>query len=906
MWGFTKERRARNLGFAAGPHMCIAAPLARMEAEVALRHWLDATSDFELAEQGPLGVGACAEEPHGTSNRGGSCYRLARTSADRGTSTGGGGMASSGGPGAFSGVRVLEVGDGKALAYGAKLLRDLGAEVIKVEPPDGDALRRYGPFPADRPDRERSGLFIYLNGGKRGACLDLEAEAGQSSLRGLLADADVLLHSLPPAEADRLNLAPSRLAREHPGLVVAAVTPFGSDGPYANWKGYALQAQAGSGVAFRTGAPEREPLNGPLDGAELHHGAVHLAAAVVLALFDREQTGRGQFVDISITEAALLAVCGVGIPRVVYRGQELPRRHGRLVNGRGPWGLLPAADGEYSIIALFDHQWRALANVIGRPDWPLRPDMESAGALTLLAPEERDSLREQIADWTRGRTRAEIWERMRAARVPSQPVHTIPEVVDAAQLAERGYFLPAPGPHPPLTVPGAPYRLSLTPWRAPGPPPRLTAAPATGWRTGRHASSRQPRPHRGSSRSDGADRRDEPGGDGPLSGIRVLDLTQAWAGPLLVRFLADFGADVILVETPRRPRWMAGDPDPRQPFAWEWIYRNRRSVTLDLKGARGRELCQELARRSDVVVDNFAAGVMEGLGLGYEQLAAANPRLVVASLSGSGETGPWSDLTTFGPSLSALYGIKSLYGYPEDGMQTEDPSEMDPIAAGYGALAVLAALYHRDRTGRGQRIEMAQGEAGLAGLAEAVIEHVWNGRTIGRVGNTHRVLAPHGVYPCAGEDRWIAIACGSDDEWEALAGAAGRLRWLERPAFRTAAGRRGARSELDAEIAGWTREHEAPELERRLQDAGVAAVRVMDTFDIVADPHHAYRREHFVLPPAFPADTLLDGNPWRLSWARPRLRRPAPAPGAHNDEVFSELLGLSATEIRELEAAGVS
>ena len=814
-------------------------------------------------------------------------------------------MASSAAPGALFAVRVLEVGGGKALAYAGKLLGDLGAEVIKVEPPDGDALRLHGPFPDDRADPEQSGLFIYLNGGKRGARLDIETPEGRASLVRLLEDADIVMHSFPPAVAEQLHLAPSRLLGTHPQLIVAAVTPFGSDGPYANWKGYALHAHAGAGVAFRTGAPDREPLTAPLDGAELHYGAVHLASATLLALLDRERTGRGQFVDISVTEAVLLAVSGISIPRVIYREQERPRRAGRRVNPLSPWGLMPAADGEFSVIALFDHHWRALAEVIGKPDLPSRPGMATPAALMTLAPAERDSLRAQIAEWTSGRTRADIWERMRAARIPSQPVHTIPEIVESDHLTARGYFVPAPGPHPPLRVPGAPYGFSATPWRPPGPPPRLTDDPATAWCSRDDVPSQPPRARAAPSALQAEDGPSDAGSDGPLSEIRVLDLTQAWAGPLLVRYLADFGADVILVETPSRPRWMAGDPDPRQPFAWEWIYRNRRSVTLDLKHPRGRELCLELARVCDVVVENFAAGVMERLGVGYEQLAAVNDRLVVASLSGSGQTGPWADLTTFGPSLSALYGFKSLHGYPEDGMLVEDQAELDPIAAGYGALAVLAALHHRTRTGRGQRLEMAQGEAALAGLAEAVIEYVWNGRTVGPVGNSHRVLAPHGIYPCAGEDRWIAIACGSDDEWQRLAGAARCAHWLERPDFRTAAGRRAARAELDREIAEWTRAHEAGTLERQLQDTGVAAFRVMDTFDVVGDPHHAHRREHFMLPAEFPAPSLLDGNPWHLSRARPRLRRAAPAPGADNHEVFSTLLGLSSAQISDLAAEGV-
>jgi crotonobetainyl-CoA:carnitine CoA-transferase CaiB-like acyl-CoA transferase len=297
---------------------------------------------------------------------------------------------------------------------------------------------------------------------------------------------------------------------------------------------------------------------------------------------------------------------------------------------------------------------------------------------------------------------------------------------------------------------------------------------------------------------------------------------------------------------------------------------------------------------------------MESFGLGYEELRRVNPRIIAASMSACGRSGPWANLATFGPSLSALYGLKSLNGYPGEGFAgiVDDANELDPIAATYTMLAILAALYHRDRTGEGQFIELAQGEAGFAAVAEAVIELEWNGRELGPRGNTHRVLAPHGFYPTLGEDRWIAIACGSEEEWRALARTAGHEEWVARPEFSTAASRREARTTLDAAIRGWTRRHEAGELTVRLQTAGVAAMPMLDTLGIVADPHHAHRRRHAVLPPEFPAGELLDGSAWHLSEAPPVLRAPAPGIGEHNAEILGGMLGVSSEELRRLEAEG--
>ena len=793
--------------------------------------------------------------------------------------------------GALAGLRVVEAGEGKALAYGGKLLRGLGAEVIKVEPPGGDALRAYGPFPGNEPNPEHSGLFIFMNGGKRGTRLDLETAEAREGLTALLEDADVLLHSFQPAKAKRLGLEPDGLLDRYPRLIVSAITPYGSTGPYAEWKGYAIQAQAGSTVAYRNGEPDREPITSPLDQAEIQHGGVHIATATVLALLHRRQTGRGQFVDVGVMEAVRFAVAGTTTIRVVYAGAEPPARAGRRFTTH-LWGLVSTRDGDFDFIVLLDRQWRAVIEIMGNPEWSKNPRFASVEAWRdeALTEDERNQLLSLIEPWFAQRTTAEIWELMRRARISCQPAHSVPDVVESDHMKERNFFVPAPGQHPPLRVPGPPYRMSVTPWEPPAAPPALGDPPASGW-TSAPADLPEPR---------------EDAGSLPLEGVRVIDLGQVWAGPLLGRYLADYGADVILVDTESRPRAISQTFDAAAPITWESIHRNRRSVQLDLRTPKGVELFKRLLSTADVMIDNFTPRALANLGLKYEELAAENPRLIIAALSAAGRSGPWMGMLSYGPSLTALFGVKSLYGYPEEGVMLEDASDLDPIAGTTGALAIMAALHHRDRTGKGQMIEIAQGEVGFIAMTEAMIEHIWNGRDMGRVGNQHRVLAPHGIYPCSGEDRWIAIACGSDEEWSALARAAGHPEWLEQAAYRTAAGRRSARTELDSEIGAWTRSGEPETLTRQLQEAGVAAMPAMRVFDFLADPHYRHRREDFFeLHEDVPMDDLLDGNSWHLSEARPRLRMPVPEPGQHNEEVFGELLGLSAAEVRSLQAEGV-
>ena len=794
--------------------------------------------------------------------------------------------------GPLSGLRILQIGEGKAVAYAGKLLRDLGAECIQIEPPGGDPLRGYGPFPADLPDAKHSGLFVWLSGGKRGVELDLRTPEDRTRFEALLDEADILLHSYQPIEAHALGLDADAVRRGRPSLIVTAVTPFGSTGPYADWRGHALQAYAGSGVAYRLGDPEDTPLTAPLDLAEIQFGGVHAAAATALAIVHRDRTGEGQFVDVGVMDAVTSGVAGIGFERVVYGGYPTPVRGGRRFGG-GAWGIYETKDGNFDVVTLMDRQWHSfLERMAGDPEWGRRPEYASvqpAVTRDLTAPQV-EALRGHLAAWFREHTTADIWEQTRALRISFQPVHTVADVLASEHLAAREFLVRAPGVEPPLRVPGAPYRFSVTAWEPPGAPPEPKDAPAERWRAERPAVAAR---RTGSTHS----------GSLLLSGIRVIDLGQVWAGPLLARYLADWGADVIAVETASRPRALPGQSDPSHPGAWEWLYRNRRSIQLNLAETEGRRLFRSLLGTADVMIDNFAARVMPALGLDYADLLAEHPHLVICALSASGRDGPWADLLSYGPTLTALHGTKSLYGYP-DGRLVEDASELDPISAGYGMLAVMSALHHRNLTGEGQLIELAQSEAGLCGIAEAIIELEWNGRAMGPQGNTHRVLAPHGIYPCAG-DQWIAIACASDEEWRAVAQTTGHPDWLERIAFATAASRRAARVELDAAISKWTRGQEASLLAARLQAAGVAAMPVLSAIEVVTDPHHQHRGEHFDLCPEFPGDRLYDGNPWHLSAARPRLRLPAPVPGAHNEEVLGQLLGLTPEEVARLQAAGI-
>ncbi len=388
--------------------------------------------------------------------------------------------------------------------------------------------------------------------------------------------------------------------------------------------------------------------------------------------------------------------------------------------------------------------------------------------------------------------------------------------------------------------------------------------------------------------------------------------------------MSDLGAEVIKVGAPHRQSGisMGGRQTPvgslgghrgttaiDDPRAFHGLDRGKMSIAIHLGDPRGVALYKRLIAVSDVVFDNFAPRVMPSLGLDWTALSAVNPRLIMASLSATGATeGPWRDLVTYGPSLAALYGLKILLGYADDPQPREDTADLDPTAAGHAFVAVLAALEHRERTGEGQFIDLAQGEATLQRAAEPVMDYLLNGRDAGPQGNRAAGLAPHGVYPAAGDDAWLAITVRSDAEWE-------RLRELAAPAFDEPRWARGLgrlqdQDALDAAVGGWTQQHGAMDLAERLQANGVPAFPLMGPLDLLVDPDFAtLTAAGFDLSAERAAPVrggaLYVGTPWKMARTPSALRAPTPNRREHDDYVFGELLGLGDAEFAELRTAGV-
>jgi len=397
----------------------------------------------------------------------------------------------------------------------------------------------------------------------------------------------------------------------------------------------------------------------------------------------------------------------------------------------------------------------------------------------------------------------------------------------------------------------------------------------------------------------------------PLAGIRVADFSWVWAGPFCTLQLAHLGADVIRVECRDRPCVTRQIP----PFAdfqpglnrsgyFNQYNQGKRSLTLNLKHPRALDVARRLITRSDVVAENFANGVMERMGLGYEEVRKLRPDAIMVSISGYGRSGPERDFVSYGPATVPLAGFSAVTGYKGGPPMHVGISYGDPTAGLHGAVAVLAALCHRQRTGEGQFIDVSLWEASATLLPDALLEYEMNGTEPPRDGNRDPHMAPHGVFRSAGEDRWVSIAVGTDEEWRSLVAVIGDGE-LASQRYATLADRKRHEDEIEARLTRWTTTHSPEEATHRLQAAGVAAFPAMTNQDLADDPHLTGRDFFVDLPHPEVGKRHHAGIPWKLSEMPCAVTAPAPCLGQHSREVLQEVLGYSESEIEALAADGV-
>ena len=408
--------------------------------------------------------------------------------------------------------------------------------------------------------------------------------------------------------------------------------------------------------------------------------------------------------------------------------------------------------------------------------------------------------------------------------------------------------------------------------------------------------------------------------DGALQGVRILDFSRIWAGPHATKLLADMGAEVIKVESVRAwdpHRMIVGSGNlpngERGADSWNrsgWfntLHMSKIGITAEMRHQKGKAIIEELVSISDVVIENFRAGLMGRRRLGYETLKAIRPDIIMVSMPAFGSAGPWKDFIQYGIGQEQLGGIASMNGYRgEDAPVKSGVNFGDPISGAHAAGAVLSALWRRRRTGEGCFIDVSQLESAIMTIGEHLLGFQMNGRRTEKRGNRHPVYAPHGAYPCNGEDEWITIAIADDAEWQRLCAAMDMPQLAEHSDYYDMLSRRRNQDALDSVISGWTQDKSADNMMRRLQDVGVSAAPVMTGEAIFNDPHYQERGLlEFVDHPSC-GPYFMPGAAWKMSATPSGVRWHAPRLGEHNEQVFGELLGMSADAIAELEAEGVS
>jgi crotonobetainyl-CoA:carnitine CoA-transferase CaiB-like acyl-CoA transferase len=819
---------------------------------------------------------------------------------------------------------IIECGEGIAAAFAARLLAGLGADVIKVEPPDGDLTRRRGPFPDDVPNPENSGLFLYLNANKRGITLDLDTAGGRENLRRLLSRADVLLHNVAPARRGAAGLDSADLCAAFPELIVATVSAYGDSGPRANYRAYELNAFHSSGAGsvnpLTSPYPELAPLK--LFGSQAEfEGGLHTAMVTLAAIRDRFSSGRGQAIDVSEQEA-LAATLESNFVLYTYAGVESSRFRPRRP---GPWFIVECADGHVLFSLLYENDWTRFVDWIGHPEWSKDPDF----ANTMARGRNMLKLRPVIQEWARPWKVHELFAQARAHNIAIVPLSTMADVYHDEHLAARGFFMPLPSRGPqerPLLAPGAPFKSTAAPWSMRRPAPHLgehndsisalldgmANARFTEEMAGRGArptdqTTEQPPPRVQFARSPAA-----ASPAPPLAGVRVLDFMQLWVGTFCSLQLAHLGAEVIRIESSQRPcrqrglpPFADGKPGPNRAGIFNQWNQGKRSIQLDVRHPQGLELARRLVCECDLVTENFAPGAMERMGLGYAALRGIRPDVILLSVTGNGQTGPYRNDISYGTTAGALAGIYGLCGY--EGGEALEPGWIcaESVAAVTGAFAAMAALIHRDRTGQGQHIDVAMLETTEMVLAEGLMEFAMNGREPRRLGNRDRWMAPHNCYKTKGGPLdWVTIAVGSEPEWRALCGAIGQPALAGDSRFRTVELRKRHEDQLDAIITAWTLPRDRWEITAILQGAGVAAIPTMSSKDLAGDPHLAQRGFFPQLDHPEVGRRIHTGIPWTMSGTPCRVQRPAPLFGADTDEVLTRVLDLSSAEIQRLRESG--
>ena len=761
----------------------------------------------------------------------------------------------------LSRFRILQVGSGIALDYCGKLFADFGADVVKLEPPEGDPMRAFPPVL----DNGESGLFAWLNTNKR-SVTETPAVLGHLS-----ATADWVLDGRPAPEAHRVS--------------TTAISWFGETGPYAGFAATEATVRALGGLVALTGRSDGPPTL----ATDCQSGIIAGLAAFIASaagLYDRA-AGSRRF-SVSIHETAVNVAEYEAA--VAWDAGESRKRPGVNRFGRNyPVGIYQTKHGMIGVTIVTPGQWRGICAMLGMPELARDPRY-AVNTDRLKNAHEIDALFQPV--WET-RPASEWFELALEFKLPMAVVPTMAELLEQSVHRERGAFVPVRIGDIAFEAPVLPQHLMLTPPRTGGTAP-LAGEDHVAWFV--PASD----PVAGPAES----------GSLPLRGLRIIDLTMGWAGPTAARHLGELGAEIIKVEACQYPDWWRGT-DLRAAFIAEQTYekipwfqlmnRNKLDVTLDLTQPEGVALVKRLVAGADAVIENYSSEVLTKLGLDYSVLKDVKPGLVMLSMPAFGSNNAWSACRGYGSTLEQASGLPTITGFPDDPPTMNQTAYGDPVGGFNAAAALMVALLHKQATGQGQNIDLSQVECMLPLVAPALIEQSATNRTPPRIGNRHPLYVPQGCFRCDGDDAWIAISITGDAMWRALCGL------MEQPSLAnlTASQRREQQEALEGLISAWTAARDPDAAMNLLQAHGVAAGVVRTPFALVDDPHLMARGFWHRLDRPFIGLHWQSSAAFREGPEAYAVRRVAPTLGQDNDAILRGRLGLSRADIERLTEADV-
>ncbi len=780
----------------------------------------------------------------------------------------------------LSGVRVVEI-SGPFGSMTGRVLADLGADVVIVEPPGGAATRGEPPRADDV-----SLWFAYRNANKRGIVLDIDDASDRGRLHDLLRAADVLIESFSPGGYPD-GVDPASLEAEHPHLVVAAITPFGQDGPYAGYEATDASLTAIAGAVFKAGVPEREPLLPP--GSFAHDcGDIHAAYAVLLALWQRRATGFGQALDISVNESVAQVTDWSFSNASAQIHQGIEPTETRV--GAGPiYTIFKCKGGYVRLIILSPRQWHAMRAWLGEPDYLQDPELDGFVGRFGIAETVLNPLFEaHFANMEMEEVAAEAQRR----GIVCTPVLTPPEVLANEHFVSRGTFVEgelARGLQGPISSGFFDFDGERQGYRV--------RCPEVGEHTDEvFADLGEDRPGPTGER---------PVKSAPLEGVRVCDFGHGGVGVEVGRLLAEYGADVVKIESRSYPDFIRMVTGTEMSPSFASSSRSKRSLGVNAKEPKGRELLKRFVDTSDIVIENNSTGTMDSLRLGFADLSSVNPNIVMISSQLLGSYGAWKDWIGYGPNTQPVSGMIHLWNYTDfDGPAGNTSIFPDHLVGRVGAVAAVAGLLGRDRLGRGTHVEAAQVESPIALLGDIFFGEGIEPGAAKPLGNNNDRGAPWGVYRCSGDDKWVALTVADEEQWAGLVAEMGDPDWASDPALGSAAGRLAARRLLDEKVAAWTIELDRYDIVARLQARGVAAAPMLTGADQLRDPHFIARGYCREIEQQGVGTITLEGQGFHAASMTDAIIFQAPMLGEHTREICAEL-GLDEAEIDGLFEQGV-